>query len=109
MSILIIGGDRLGSILDNLRRLGFKDIRHVSGRKKGDLELKVTQNVDVVLVLTDYVNHGLARKIKGTCRNGPCRTVFARRAWCHIKSEMDRVLCDECCGAGSCPRRAKGA
>ncbi|MBU4554268.1 MAG: DUF2325 domain-containing protein, partial [Candidatus Desulforudis sp.] len=103
MSILIIGGDRLGNILENLRRMGFKDIQHVSGRKKGHLELKVTSKVDVVLILTDFVNHELAKKIKGAYKNGSCQTIFARRAWCHIKGEMDRALCNGCC-EGSCPR-----
>lgn len=107
MSILIIGGDRLGNIMDNLRGIGFKDIRHISGRKKSHLELKVTQKVDVVLVLTDFVNHELAKKIKEAYKNGHCQTVFVRRSWCHIKGEMDRVLCNGCC-TGNCPRRAKG-
>lgn len=106
MSILIVGGDKLGNIVDNLRRIGFQDIHHVSGRKKGHLELKMRQKVDVVLVLTDYVNHELARKIKETFKNAPCQTVFARRAWCHIKGEMDRALCNGC-PAGNCPRRAQ--
>ncbi|MEW6726513.1 hypothetical protein ACP3TJ_01695 [Desulforudis sp. 1088] len=34
MSILIVGGDRLGNIVRNLHQIGFRDIRHISGRKK---------------------------------------------------------------------------
>lgn len=105
MSILIVGGDNLGNIVENLREIGFQDIQHVSGRKKRHLDLNVARSVDVVLVLTDFVNHQLARTIKDACRNAPCRTVFARRAWCHIKGEMDRTLCAGC-PAGRCPRRA---
>lgn len=92
MSILIIGGDRLGNIIRNLQDIGFEDIQHVSGRKKGHLELKVNRPVDVVLVLTDFVGHELARKIKESFKDTSCRTVFARRSWCHIKGKMDRVL-----------------
>lgn len=104
MSILIIGGDRLGNIIRNLQNIGFQDIQHFSGRKKGHFEL-MRRKVDIVLVLVDFVSHELANKIKEAFKKEPVRVVFARRAWCHIKGEMDRVLCSEC-SDGQCPHRA---
>jgi hypothetical protein len=93
VSILIVGGDRLGNIEKNLKReMGFTEIQHISGRKKRDLD-RVSGNTDVVLVLTDFVGHELAGKIKERARAADSKTFFARRSWAHIKQTMDSVRC----------------
>ncbi|QGP93931.1 hypothetical protein MGLY_33560 [Neomoorella glycerini] len=84
MSILIVGGDRLGNIPDNLKSLGFTEIEHLSGRKIGHIAVDLPHEIDVVLVFTDYVNHGLAAKIKKDARKKGVRTIFARRSWAYI-------------------------
>jgi len=84
MSVLVVGGDRLGNITSKLKVLGFTEIKHVSGRKKGHLTVDISKKVDVVLVLIDYVNHALAERIKEEARGNGVKTVFARRAWSHI-------------------------
>lgn len=88
MSIFIVGGDRLGNIEKNLWDKGFTEIRHVSGRKKGDLGSRVPDKADVVLVLTDFICHGLAKKIKAGARHAQSRTLFARRSWVHIERAL---------------------
>lgn len=39
MSVFIIGGDRLGSITENLKQYGVTEIKHITGRKKATLSL----------------------------------------------------------------------
>ena len=41
MSALIIGGDRLGRITDELYKKGFTDIKHITGRKGGERKIKI--------------------------------------------------------------------
>ncbi|XOS92071.1 DUF2325 domain-containing protein [Brevibacillus laterosporus] len=62
MSILIIGGDRLGNILQILEEVGYKKIHHITGRKSSETSLKIPSDVKMILVLTDFVNHNLAKK-----------------------------------------------
>lgn len=84
MSVLVVGGDRLGEITAKLKLLGYTDVRHLSGRKKGHFSVDLPCHVDVILVLIDYVSHGLAEKVKEEARGRGIKTVFARRAWSHI-------------------------
>jgi hypothetical protein len=84
MSILVVGGDRLGKIPAKLKDAGFTEIKHFTGRKKGHLTVDIPHQVDIILVFVDYVSHGLAVKVKEKARERGIRTVFARRAWSHI-------------------------
>lgn len=84
MSILVIGGDRLGNIKKNLEGEGFERIYHISGRKKGQVNTQISPQIDVVLVLTDYVGHVLAKRIKGRAKEMRVKVFFAKRSWAHI-------------------------
>lgn len=84
MSILIVGGDKLGTITTKLKDVGFTEIKHLSGRKRGHLTYEMPRKLDIVLVLTDYVNHRLAAQIKEKARERGTKTVFARRTWANI-------------------------
>ena len=84
MSVLVVGGDHLGGITSKLKLLGYTEVKHLSGRKKGHFTVDLPCQVDVILVLIDYVSHGLAEKVKEEARGRGIKTVFARRAWSHI-------------------------
>ncbi|BCV21647.1 DUF2325 domain-containing protein [Moorella sp. Hama-1] len=84
MSILIVGGDRLGNIPNNLKSLGFTEIEHLSGRKMGHIAVNLPREIDAILVFIDYVNHGLALKIKKDAQKKGVKTIFARRSWSNI-------------------------
>ncbi|CEO90118.1 DUF2325 domain-containing protein [Syntrophaceticus schinkii] len=92
MSVFIVGGDYLGNIPAKLKGFGFTEIMHLSGRKKGHVAVEIPSQVDVVLVLTNYVNHGCAVKIKEKARKMGAKTLFARRAWSHISEMLVREL-----------------
>ncbi|CAB1250842.1 DUF2325 domain-containing protein [Clostridium sp. WLY-B-L2] len=81
MSILVIGGDRLGNIKDKLRENGFNKIGHVSGRKKGDRKIKIPENTDLVLVLTDYIGHNISEIIKNKSKRSDVTIMFCKRSW----------------------------
>ena len=92
MSVLVVGGDHLGNIPAKLGQAGFTRILHVSGRKTNHLFMDIPDQVDYVLVLVDYVNHGLAGIIKEKCRNSGKKAIFARRAWSHIAQALTREV-----------------
>lgn len=96
MSILVVGGDRLGCIDEKLRDLGFTSIYHVNGRKTRHINA-ISRKTDFVLVLTDYVRHDLCEKVKKESKSLGIKLMFAKRSWSHIQklSEIKALPCQE--------------
>ncbi len=92
MSILVVGADHLGGIEKNLASLGFTQIRHVSGRKATQIATEIPRGTDMVLVLTDYVNHNLASAVKEQAKQRQVSVVFARRSWSWVSRKIDEAL-----------------
>lgn len=91
MSVFIIGGDRLGCITENLKQYGVTEIKHITGRKKGHTLIDLPDHMDLILVLTDFVSHCLAVKIKqDACKKGK-KVLFARRSWSHIAKVLEQI------------------
>lgn len=64
MTVLVVGGDYLGNIPQELKKLGYKKIVHWTGRQKSLQNKAMPLNVSKVIVLCDYLNHNLMRNIK---------------------------------------------
>lgn len=90
--VVIIGGDHLGSIGQNLRQLGFSAIRHVKGRNERRVEIPA--GTELVVVLIDYVNHNLARWVKQQAKARNVPIIFCRRSWSSICSSLR--ACADC-------------
>jgi hypothetical protein len=94
-SLLIIGADHLGTIEDKLAGLGFNHISHITGRKSKEVKKSIPENIDLILVLTDYVNHNLSKVIKQQARELSLPIFFAKRSW----SSIHKVLSEPNIGA----------
>jgi len=92
MSIMIVGADHLGSIADNLQSLGYDEIFHIKGRKTTDIKVKLNKEIKLILVLTDYINHNLARKIKERAKEYAVPVVYSKRSWSNIHANLQNVL-----------------
>ncbi len=90
MSILVVGGDFLGNIPKRLEESGFDCIQHCKGRKKLDIFQQVGENIDLVLVLTDFVGTDLSRKIKKEAKKHGVNVAFSRRAWSCIHDTLKK-------------------
>jgi len=88
MSILVIGGDKLGNITQELSKRGFSDIQHISGRKSGDKNIKIPCETDLVLVLIDFIGHALMNNIKKESKKHGVKITFSKRSWTHIESNI---------------------
>lgn len=88
MSILVIGGDKLGNITQKLSENGFSDIQHISGRKSGDKKIKIPCETDLVLVLIDFIGHALMNNIKKESKKYGVKITFSKRSWTHIESNI---------------------
>ncbi|AYD40864.1 DUF2325 domain-containing protein [Clostridium fermenticellae] len=88
MSILLVGGDRLGNIVKRLKENGFDDIEHISGRKTKARKIKIPDKTDLVLVLVDFVEHELTEMIKRQSRKCGVRIAFSKRSWAHMEGSI---------------------
>ncbi|WP_411680279.1 DUF2325 domain-containing protein [Clostridium thailandense] len=92
MSILLVGGDRLGNIKEKLIESGFKNIEHVSGRKNSDKKIKIPEKTDLVLVLVDYVGHTLTEFVKKESKRTGTKIAFSKRSWTHMEKTIQECI-----------------
>lgn len=92
MSILLIGGDRLGSITNKLIESGFENVEHISGRKNRDKKIKISEKMDLVLVLVDYVGHKLAEVAKQESKRSDVKIAFSKRSWVHMEKIIQKCI-----------------
>jgi len=88
MCILLIGGDKLGNITEKLVQSGFNDIEHITGRKKDAKNFKIPRNIDLVMVLVDFVGHQLTRIVKEESRRSNVKVVYSKRSWIHMEKTI---------------------
>ncbi|MBU5592912.1 DUF2325 domain-containing protein [Clostridium sp. MSJ-4] len=92
MSVLVIGGDKLGNIKDYLKQNGFQTINHVTGRKKGDLKVDIPVNTDLVLILTDFIGHQLTKTIKGRVKEKEATVIYSKRSISYLDQNLKEFL-----------------
>ena len=92
MSILIIGADHLGTIPAKLKGYGATSIFHITGRKPREWKPDILQGVDMIIILYDYVNHDLARKIKKSVKREDIPIIFAKRSWTSIEEKLKKTM-----------------
>jgi len=88
MCILLIGGDNLGNITEKLIKNGFNDIEHMTGRKKDAKNFRIPRNIDLVMVLVDFVGHQLAKVVKEESRRTNVKVVYSKRSWTHMEKKI---------------------
>lgn len=79
MTALLIGADYVEPIKDVLAAAGLETLDHWTGRKPGDLKRSIPRDAQVVVVMTDYVNHCLVKKIRTDCSKLHIPVLFCRR------------------------------
>ncbi len=90
-TILVVGGDRLGNIVELLQEQGFRDVHHVSGRKSSQTGIKIPSGVHLILVLTDFINHNLAKTIKAQAKDRQLPILFCKRSCAAISKALHQV------------------
>jgi hypothetical protein len=87
-SLMIIGADHLGNIPKKLEKIGYSEIVHVNGRKSQMVKQKIPEHVDVILILTDYINHNLSSVMKQKAKEIGVPIRYAKRSWSSIHREL---------------------
>ncbi len=89
-SLLIVGADHLGTIPQKLEELGVSEVTHLSGRKVQMVKREIPENVDSILVLTDFINHNLAKTLKKKAQDQSVPIYYAKRSWCSIYQALSK-------------------
>ncbi|MFZ5644379.1 MAG: DUF2325 domain-containing protein [Bacillota bacterium] len=85
MSIFIVGGDSLGNIGENLKSLGCQTITHFKGRKNiCSRKLQIPSGTDLILILTDFVDHNIAKSIRHHAKSKSIPVLFSKRSWTYL-------------------------
>lgn len=92
MSILLVGGDRLGNITTKLRESGFQNIGHITGRKNGALKIKIPSNTDLILVLVDFISHKLTNVIKEESKRCYVKIAYSKRSWTYMEQTIRQCV-----------------
>ncbi|AMX82522.1 dihydroorotate dehydrogenase [Geobacillus subterraneus] len=90
-SLLVVGADHLGNITDKLADSGFREIIHVNGRKVNMVKRDIPEHVDAVLVMIDYINHNLAKKVKEKAKSKDKPIYFVKRSWSSIYAVLEQL------------------
>ncbi len=92
MSVLIVGGEHLGSIRKELKKIGEDEIRHMSGRNRNVIKRGMPMTMDLIIVLHDYVNHNLVNVTNNQAKEFNVPVVFAKRSWSSIYKKLPHCL-----------------
>lgn len=96
-SLLVVGGDKPGGIMKKLKNEGFKNIIHLNGRKIKRKRYEIPKKVNMVLVLTDYINHNLSTVIKKEAQEKAIPIYYSKQSWCSISKELNKLMNHEPC------------
>lgn len=97
MKALVVGGDKLGNIPLLLSNSGIENYIHWSGRKKNIRRKKLPQNINLVIVLYDYIGHNLKDNIKKQSQAMGVPCIFSKRACSDLHCQLNKCLhCNKC-------------
>jgi hypothetical protein len=95
-SIMVVGGDRLKHITSRLENEGYTDIIHLDGRKSSMVKREIPEHTEFVLVITDFINHNMAKVIKEKAKKQEKPVYFVKHSWSAIQKVIRQKRNQEC-------------
>ena len=87
MCMLVVGGDKIKSLKDIK---GNEDkIIHWNGRKKSVANNGIPESVDVVIMVTTYLNHTTMKGVKSKAKKSSIPVIFAKNNSIDITKKME--------------------
>ena len=85
---LIVGADYIEPLKKTMEEMGNFQVEHWTGRKSGDLRRSIPKNVDLCIVLCDYVSHGLVRKVREDAKALGLPVLYCRRSLGEVREKL---------------------
>lgn len=105
MNVLVVGGDRIEPIKEILVSFGVAKITHWDLRKKNDIHKQLPQNIDCLLLLTNFLNHNAMFKFKSEAKKRNIPFVCADRRENDVFCQFCRFVCKD---SNNCPKSIIG-
>lgn len=94
MSVMIIGGDDIGTIKTLLLDLGAAKINHIAGRKNSDSFRELPCDTRCVIMLTNFINHNAMKAFKKQAKSRNIPLICVKKCIHSIESEYTK-LCEQ--------------
>ncbi|MBV5279390.1 MAG: DUF2325 domain-containing protein [Campylobacteraceae bacterium] len=98
MSVLVIGGDKIDSIASVLQNFRVDKIIHWDGRNPSVVRKDIPQDVQLVIMLTNFLNHNAMNKFKNESKRKAIQFICAKRS----ESSVFCELCKKFNTTGGC-------
>lgn len=100
MSILVIGGDKIGKIEALMQNMGATRVQHWDSRRSSTCHKEIPQRTDGIIMLTDFLNHNAMTHFKRMAKKREIPYVCVRRGTANICQAFSKMcaLCpnDHC-------------
>jgi hypothetical protein len=91
---LIVGGDQIDGIKQELANFGIDHINHWSGRKVGDGKRIIPHDTELIVLITDWISHTFTHKIKQSAAKRGVRIVYTPNGPAALRSRLARIKQD---------------
>lgn len=98
MSVLVIGGDKIDSITSVLQSFRVEKIVHWDGRNPSIVRKDIPQDIKLVIMLTNFLNHNAMNKFKNEAKRKAIQFICAKRS----ESSVFCELCKKFNTTGGC-------
>ncbi len=97
MSILVIGGDEITPIRSVLKNLGCQSITHWDGRRESINHKVLPQNIDCLVMLTNFLNHNTMKKFRTEAKKKTIPIICTKRSVSCLYCEFLKTFNDKNC------------
>lgn len=91
MSVLVVGADYITGIESYLKSVGHEKVNHWSARNNSECHKKIPHDTELVVILINYLNHGMARHIRKVAQGRGLPLVFSRRSVPELDIALKRL------------------
>lgn len=88
---LIVGGDQIASIKEELKNYGITEINHWSGRKVGDGKKVIPHDTKLIVLITDWISHQFTYKIKQDAAKRGLQIVYTPNGPASLRARLKQL------------------
>lgn len=92
MSVLIIGADRIASLVPKMEAMGVSDVTHWDARRFKASRNVIPARTDLVIFFTDFLHHSVAEKLKKQVKSLGLPVIYSRRSWSDVAPALQKQL-----------------
>ena len=88
---LIVGGDQIASIKEELKNYGITEINHWSGRKVGDGKKVIPHDTKLIVLITDWISHQFTQKIKQDAAKRGLQIIYTPNGPVSLRAKLKQL------------------